>query len=372
MAHIIQNIIPFPNGAQSSPFFGALASTLLPALGYSDDTPYFCGPKNSYCIGCSDCGSTLKKHHNLIYHDYQTFTGVSLGWVWPEEGKEYQTMPGWQEGWRWPDEFFGYIFGYAGLSWNRIGKQSGQAVVFAEIKASIDAGQPALMKLGDGPDWHVATGYDDDGKLYGLDSRKHFDHTLRPTVAAVTQQHYTEEGLFILRDWFSFFEDAIIIAGRVPPAIMFRDVLSRLITTLEHPAHTLLERDLMARLDAVSPYNAWETAQWLLAKVGFPIEARWHAADSSLIRLTEDKNAQKKIFGMIRQYVFDNELETTHGTCWKIWAQLGVCKETGYALPPNAGKLLTKRETQTELKRLFAVVFANDRVVLELLREANK
>ena len=134
MTHIIQNIIPFPNGAQSSPFFGALASTLLPALGYTDDTPYFCGPKNSYCIGCSDCGSTLKKHHNLVYHDYQTFTGVSLGWVWPEEGKEYQTMPGWQEGWRWPDEFFGYIFGYAGLSWNRIGKQSGQAVVFAEIR----------------------------------------------------------------------------------------------------------------------------------------------------------------------------------------------------------------------------------------------
>ena len=51
---------------------------------------------------------------------------------------------------------------------------------------------------------------------------------------------------------------------------------------------------------------------------------------------------------------------------------MGVSKETGYALPPNAGKLLSKRETQTELKRLFAIVFANDRVVLELMREADK
>jgi hypothetical protein len=39
-------------------------------------------------------------------------------------------------------------------------------------------------------------------------------------------------------------------------------------------------------------------------------------------------------------------------------------------LPPNAGELLLKKETQTELKRLFKIVFDNDRVVLKLLREA--
>jgi hypothetical protein len=57
---------------------------------------------------------------------------------------------------------------------------------------------------------------------------------------------------------------------------------------------------------------------------------------------------------MIRQYVFDNELDATHGTCWKIWAQLVVGAETGFALPPNAGRLLLSKETQTELNAFVA------------------
>ncbi len=116
--------------------------------------------------------------------------------------------------------------------------------------------------------------------------------------------------------------------------------------------------------------GAWETAEWLLEKVGFPIEARWHAADSSLQTLCANKAGKDKIFGMIRQFVFDRELDATHGTCWKIWGQLGVGPNTGYALPENAGKLLLKPEIRDELKRLFSIVFANDKAVLELLHEA--
>jgi hypothetical protein len=91
---------------------------------------------------------------------------------------------------------------------------------------------------------------------------------------------------------------------------------------------------------------------------------------SKRLVLCENKAAQVKIFGMIRQYVFDGELDATHGTCWKIWAQLGVGADTDFALPPGAGDLLLKRETQETLKRLFATVFENDRVVLKFLREA--
>ena len=123
-------------------------------------------------------------------------------------------------------------------------------------------------------------------------------------------------------------------------------------------------------MDSVTADNAWETAEWLLRVVGFPIEGRYHAADSNLHHLCENEKAKDKIFGMIRQYVFDSEHDATHGTCWKIWAQLGVGADTGYALPPNAGKLLLNKDTQVELKHLFAIVFDNDRVVLGLLREA--
>lgn len=367
----IPNIIPFPDGAESSPFFGALASVLIPALGFTEDMPYFCDPKQSYCIDCGGCNrTTLQKHRNRLYHDYQSFTGVSLGWVWPEEDSEYQTMPGWYKGWRWPDEFFDYIFGYAGLTWKRLIKGTAKDDVLAAVRASVDAGIPILMKLGSGPDWHIVTGYDDGGTLYGLDSHKHFDHTMRPTRAIVAVQGYTDDGLFILPDWFTHFQDAVIITGRAEKTVTYSDILARMIQTLEHPAHSRLENDLIARLDEVTPENSRETAQWLLSIVGFPIEGRFHAADSNLHNFCDNKDAREKVFSMIRQYVFDSELDATHGTCWKIWAQLGVGTETGYALPPNAGELLLKKETQTELKRLFAIVYDNDRVVLKLLRDA--
>ena len=372
MSKIIPGIIPFPDGAESSPFFGALASTLLPALGFNENMPYFCDPKQSYCIECGECDrTTLQKHRGRLYHDYQTFTGVSFGWVWPEDDSGYQTMPGWSKGWRWPDEFLDFIFGYAGLSWKRYAEGANVDEVFAAVRASVDAGVPVLMKLGGGPDWHAVTGYGDDGRtLYGLDSRNHFDHTMRPTREVVAAQGYTDDGLFIMRDWREHFRCAVAVTGRADKTVHYRDVLNRIIKTLEHPAHSRLESDLTRRLDGVTPENAWETAEWLLSIVGFPIEARWHAAESNLHRHCPDKEAQTKMFGMIRQYVFDSEHDATHGTCWKIWAQLGVGTDTGYALPPNAGDLLLKRETQTELKRLFAIVFHNDRVVLELLREA--
>ena len=352
MVKSIPGIIPFPDGAESNPFFGALASALVPALGYTEETPFFCGQKNSYCIVCGNCKcSTLRKHRMLLYHDYQTFTGVSLSFVWPEEKSPYQTLPGWHEHWRWPDEFLGFIFAYAGLSWKKLPKETSKDDVIAAAMATIDNGIPLLMKPGEGQDWHVITGYDDAGVLYGLDGHRHPD--LSP-----------------LPDWYSHFKNAVLITGRAPKTIGFPEILSRLIQVLEHPANARLESDLMTKLDAVKAENSLETAGWLLGIVGFPIEARWHAADSSLIRQTENPAAKEKIFGMIRQYVFDSELDATHGTCWKIWAQLGVGPKTNYQLPPDAEDRLLKPETQAELKRLFGIVFYNDRVVLELLREA--
>jgi hypothetical protein len=367
----IPNLIPFPDGPESSPFFGALATALIPALGFTEDMPYFCDPRQSICIECGDCSrTTLQKHRNRLYHDAQTFTGVSLGWVWPEDDSEYQTMPGWFRNWRWPDSFFAIIFGYAGLSWKRLPAGTGKDAVCSAVRASVDAGIPILMKLGFGPDWHVVSGYDENGTLYGLDSHKHFDHTMRPTRDVVAAQGYTDDGLFILNDWFTHFQDAIIITGRADQTVSYREILGRVIQALEHPAHGRLANELTARLDAVTPDNAWKTAQWLLSIVGFPIEARWHAAESNLHHHCKNEKAKAKIFGMIRQYVFDRELDATHGTCWKIWAQLGVGTGTGFALPPDAGELLLKKGTQAELKRLFAIVFDNDRVVLDLLREA--
>jgi len=362
----IPDVVVFPTNAESSPFFAALASTLLPALDYTEETPYFCAPKNSNCVQCGNCKSnTLQKHHVQLYHDYQSFTGVGLGWCWPEDATvPYQTFPDGGAGWDWPDSFFDYIMGVAGLTWKRLDKASGKDEIFKALAASVDAGIPALMKLGQGADWHVVTGYDDAGMLYGLDAHKYGE---KPVV---TPERYIDNKLFELSNWVEPFVTAIVITGKCEPTLKLPDILTCMITILEHPQHAILEAEITRRIDAIGPDNALETAKWLNQIVGFPIEARWHVADSSLQRMTDNETAKERLFHVIEHYVFDNDLDATHGTCWKIWAQLGVGTDTGYATTPKSAELVQQPQAQAELKRLFAIVFENDRLVLGFLREA--
>lgn len=372
----IDNIVQFPCDAQSSPFFCALASALLPALGYTEETPYYCAQKASFCIQCGGCGSktNLQKFHNALYHDYQTITGVSFGWAWPELDSEYHTIKNAGTNWRWPDEFIGYIMGFAGLSWQRFSKGTARDTVYQAITMSVDSGFPVLVKLGTGQDWHVVTGYED-GALCGLDSHTHYDSSVHPQIKP---DRYTENGLFVISSWFESFEDAIILTGRCQPSITLSDVLTTIIHILEHPAHARLEADLNNRIDYITPDNAEDTARWLNDTAGFPIEARWHAAESftsgessafGMLRLTDNQRVREKLGQIFFSYIADNNNET-HGVLWKVWGQLGVGPETGYSLPPNAAELVTRPETKAELKRLFSFVFKNDRDVLSVLREA--
>lgn len=374
---LIDSPVSFPCDAQSNAFFCALTSALLPVLGITEETPYYCAPKASLCVHCGGCGqkTTLQKHHAALYHELQTLSGVSFGWAWPEDGDcPYQTTEGGGPGWAWPDAFVGFILGFEGLSWRRLPKGTGEEVVYQAVTESIDAGFPVLMKLGLGPDWHVVTGYDE-GILYGLDSHGHYIASVHPQIKP---DRYTDDGLFVMSRWYESFEDAIVISGRSAPAVSLSDVLARCIQILEHPVHARLEAELTARIDAVAPDNALVTAQWLNDRASFPIEARYHAAETftsgesvtfGLLRRAENPAVRKKLGDIFFHYIADNRDET-HGVCWKIWGQLGVGPKTGYRLAPDACERLLRPETQAELKRLFSLVFANDRAVLQVLREA--
>jgi len=372
---LIANIVPFPTDAQSCPFFCALASALLPAHEFTEDTPFYCARKASPCMECGNCGGgNLKKHHAALYHDYQTVSGVSFGWAWPEDSSEYHTIPGAGPNWRWPDEFVGFLMDFTGLAWRRLEKGEGKEEVAQAIAASVDAGFPVLLKLGSGPDWHVVTGYDGE-ILYGLDSHAHYDSSVRPQVRP---DRYTEGGLFVLSEWYGAFEGAILIEGRRKPSATLSDVLRRVIAVLEHPAHARLETELYRRIERINADNANETAHWLNEIAGFPIEARYHAAEAftsgksetyGLLRMTGRDDVRSALGRIFFSYIADNRDET-HGALWKVWAQLGVGPETGYAVPQNAGELVMRPETQAELRRLFAFVFKNDRDVLATLKEA--
>jgi len=334
--------VPFPCDAQGSVFFAALASALLPALGYTEETPFYCGPKGSFCIQCGNCKtSALQKHQAQLYHDYETLTGVSFGWAWPEAE---------------PDELVDFIMKHAGLTWRRLEKGMGGENVYQAVAASIDAGLPVLLKLGAGRDWHVATGRQN-GALYVLG--------------------YGKKGR-TLRNWYRSYEDAIIITGRCEPTITLADVLRRIIAVLEQPVHAALEAEIYRRIDEITTENAQTTAVWLNEKASFSVEARYHAAEAftsgetavnGLLRMTGNKVVKDLLGRIFFSYIADNHDET-HGVLWQVWELLGVGPKTGYAVPKNANERMMLPETRAELKRLFALVFKNDRDVLAVLREA--
>ncbi len=357
----IDHLVAFPKDAQSSPFFGALATVLLPALGYGADTPFYCAPKGTFCIHCGNCtdSTALERNHLQIYHEYATRTGVALGWSEPD-------------GLGLDDDFVRRVMGIAGLSWKRVARKDGRAAVFRALKAAIEAGYPALMKRGDGRDWLVVGGYEERGRLVGLDAHAHFDVSARP---ALLPDEYTADGWFVLSDWFSQFRSAIVMTGGGMTRTSLADTLVCMIDALESAGLDALEREVLRRIDAVTPDNAYDTAVWLNGVVGYPIEARWHTAEcaaATLMRMTENPRVREKLFAVARQYVFDGELDATHGTCWKIWALLGVGSETGYSVAPETAAAIAESAAKEEGKRLFQIVFENDRVVLGLLREARE
>lgn len=94
---MLKDIVQYPFDAQSDSFFCALASALLPALGYTENTPYFCAPKGQFCLQCGACGdrTTLQKHHLSIYHALLAASGVAFCFDYPQDdGVAEHSFPG--------------------------------------------------------------------------------------------------------------------------------------------------------------------------------------------------------------------------------------------------------------------------------------
>ncbi|MCL2664349.1 MAG: SGNH/GDSL hydrolase family protein [Defluviitaleaceae bacterium] len=361
--YVLKNTVRFPHDAESGAFFGALATVLLPALGYTEETPYFCGQKDSFCFNCENgCKATaMQKNHLQLYHNCLTYTGAAFGYAWPESDSDYCPIPGRGKSWFYPDDFFDFIFGYAGLSWTRLNKEQKKEEAFADLKRSIDSGMPALMKFGAGSDWHVMVGYGDDMTIYAIDHKP----LMKP-------KFYTEDGLAAITDWLGQLTAAIIITGGAKRTVGFNAILTQMILSLHKTCTSPLEKEVNAKLDGVNEKNAAQTAKFLADTVGFAIEARWHAAEAMtpFMKMTDSEAVREQLMQVLRNYIFDSDCEATHGTCWKIWRCLGISAETGYALPNGSEGNLHDEKNRGELKKLFAAVFENDRVVIKHLREA--
>ena len=348
MKKILEPQVPFPVDAESDNFTAALASALVIARGYTEETPYWCTRNRRYCIHCSSCGDNLpERPQTSIYHCLLTASTLAFGFDYPwDDTVDPHSLPGFRSGWRWDDDFVDALARFAGFSYLRFDGTGAQEEVLSAMKRSLDIGFPTLLRLENELEWILAVGYDTD-TVYGLDAQFHA----------------------LPDNWHSILRDAIVITGNTAPDMSCKELLERIASALSCDEHTALESVIMDVLDHVTMKNAMDTAGMMCGINGVPIEARWHAAeafcgvDNLLCNIFTDKEIHRRLSDVFSARYTRDGNDETHGIGWKIWGALGVGPETGYSITQQSADLILQKETQETLKRLFAKMFENDRAV---------
>ena len=347
------DIVPFPNGAESNGFFAALSSALMPCLGITPDTPFWCSPKGSWCIRCQKNCNRWYRHQEMLYHALLTVSGVAFTFDYPEDDDvPFHTMPNIPIGWRWDEPFVANIMDFIGLSYERHTDK-----IVSEMRElllrSIDNGYTALCantcstaeNTTWAKCWNVVCGYTDEGILV---------------------MHHGGE---ITVESDAMYSDWIMITGKTERKQTYRDVLKRICAVLTDSSHHVLEQEIYRDLSNVNENNAIEITNKIVGINGIPIETRWHAAeafcsaDNLLSSLTENTAVKSKLANLFFDRYIANNNNETHGIGWKIWDLLRVKPETGYRPTEDSFVLIQNTEVQDELKRLWKLVFDNDRAV---------
>ena len=358
MEHLL-NIHPFPAGAESNGFTAALASALAFALGFDDDTPYWCAPKSKWCTGCGECGSASRKSHHqeALYHALLMTSGLAFTFDYPEDDSVgFHTTPGVSAGWRWDEPFVAGIMDAAGFGYERFRNMPPERLR-GRIMSAIDAGLPALAaNHGIWTDetewarcWNVVCGYSEDG-VYVM---RHGG-----AVEAVTEHVY---------------EDWIFPGQKAPRKYTFSDILRRIYGILTHRSHAELEREVYADIEGVTPENSVATVYKLLGINGVTIESRWHAGEAfcSPHNLWHEICTDGAAYEYLREKMFPlyigGEGKDTHAAGWKIWGALGVGPETGYMPTEESFRRVLQPEVRKELKQQFRQIFENDRAAANFI-----
>ena len=356
-------LVPFPCGAESNGFIAALSSALLPCLGITEETPYWCAPNNSFCTDCGGCRRTnLTKHQEMLYHILLTVSGLAFTFDYPEDDDVgFHTMPDTPIGWRWDEPFVETIMDFVGLSYMRYTDRS-ISEMRDILRSSIDSGYIALCadtrNISENGAWshcwNVVCGYKDEGI------------------------HIMHHGGEIVTETDSTYNDWIVITGKTQRKQTYHDVLNRIYAILADPSHDALEQEIYNDLSNVTEENAVGLAYKMMGINGVPIESRWHAAEAFcssenlLSSLTEDTAVKQKLSALFFDRYIANDNNETHGIGWKIWGLLHVGPETGCMPTEESFALIQKPEVQEEMKRLWKIVFDNDRRIADGIYEVLK
>ncbi len=359
----LSDIAPYSVDVESNLLLCAMTTLFLKLKHINEETPFFCSRHDRICSNCGECGdrNNLSRHHLELYHYLLTVTSVGLMYDDPNEAGVYDLK--YIRGILPPrlEDRLDFAMKAGGFDYVRLDKLKGEQEVFRQITESIRGDKPVLIKLGDGPEWCVVTGFDrQTHALYGLDAREH------PACHSTENRSYTADGLFIITDWFRKLSKAVIATEKAARTIDFCELLARMTGQLLMPERSILDSMIPRMIDSITMENARGIADYLNRIAGYMVESRWHGAEcfgSLLLRHTESETVRAQLRECMDLYF------NTHDTCWQIWGQMGIGPHTNYQLPNRISQMMLDGERQEKLKELFARVFNNDRSVLEKLQE---
>ena len=277
---------------------------------------------------------------------------------YPEDDSvKHHTLPNIPIGWRWDEPFAADILDFARLSYFRYADKTVSELCDLN-KIQIDVGYLAMVannRILEGISWascwKIVFEYRENGIL------------VMHNGGEVTEENHRS------------YEDIILITGVAECKQTYRDILNRIYSVLIDPSHDTLKQDIMNDLSNVTTDNAASLPYKMMGINSVPTEAKWHAekafvsADNLLSPLISNEGMKSKLSDLFfSRYIADHNNET-HGIGCKLWNCLNIGPHTGYMPTEESFALIQKPEIQAELKRMFRIMFDNDRAAAKGIKE---
>lgn len=343
---IIENVIPFPVGCETSRFFGAFSSMHM--------TVQKKEPVNI--------------EHEFIFHVLYAVTGAGLFRLHqtdiPHLLKAYDA----NEMNYFISDYIPYAMKYSGYDFKKISTgEETKDNIFSAIIKSINLDIPVLLKMSNTIQWNLICGYDEETQtLYGLDAKEHYD--IHEKSIMIKPEGYIDSGYFYDTNWYNSLE-YVLICTPENKNITFKSALLRMCSFIEnHLSNGFNANCLLLKKDN----------EFFINQNKNHLKSLYDYIDSILGYLMECSHHVSEAFGAVWKRHVDNPsvnpqlqdlfstldgvISNTQGIVWEHWNY----KPEGI----EKYQLLKDKEYRETLLNYLYRIAEDDKKTLDLIYEA--
>lgn len=247
----------------------------------------------------------------------------------------------------------------AGFAYTEYGQGSD---CYAQIRASLDAGVPALLQDKESGRWKAITGYDDQsGALIGLDGSQGYWGK-----QGGTPDRYLREGLFLNTRWKEQARRILVITGEaawppLPPAehfLYFADTLLRTRTDGVYENLLGFLRDEKSFANMTQEELSAER-DWLEFCIGFPIDQRAMTGAALSNAFLQEAKTERQSAAL---QSLSQRLIASCDALWVGWRSIGALEEG------DPSRRLLEENTRTTIAQGIRTLEENDAKAIQSLR----